>query len=169
MPIDPATGAIGAPIPVGSRPNKLAISSDGQFLYVGLDGVGAVQRIVVPTRTPDLQFSLGSDPIFGRRTAEDIAVLPGRPHSVAVSHMNVGVSPRHAGVGIHDDGVERPVETSRHLATINSIAFAGSVDRLYGLDNETTGFGFYRMTVGAAGITADDRTIQGIGEGSATA
>src|SRR5262249_426415 len=36
--IDPVTGAVGPFIPVGSNPGKIAISDNGQNLYVGLDG-----------------------------------------------------------------------------------------------------------------------------------
>ena len=39
--IDPSTGALGPSVFVGSEPGKLAMSDDGQYLYVGLDGAGA--------------------------------------------------------------------------------------------------------------------------------
>ena len=43
--INVPAGTVAASIPVGSLPNKLAISADNQFLYVGLDDVGTVRRI----------------------------------------------------------------------------------------------------------------------------
>src|SRR5688572_1666521 len=38
MAIDPVTGEIGPPIFVGSEPGRLALSADGRYLYVALDG-----------------------------------------------------------------------------------------------------------------------------------
>ena len=35
--IDPVSGTLGASVFVGSEPNKLALSQDGQYLYVGLE------------------------------------------------------------------------------------------------------------------------------------
>ena len=37
VPINPETGALGAPIFVGNGPNILALSDNGEYLYVGLD------------------------------------------------------------------------------------------------------------------------------------
>lgn len=43
-PIDPATGALGTSVPVGSEPNKLAVTDNGQYLYFGLDSASSVRR-----------------------------------------------------------------------------------------------------------------------------
>jgi uncharacterized repeat protein (TIGR01451 family) len=48
--IDPETGALEPPVFVGSEPGKLALSDDGQFLYVGLDGAAAVRRVDLLSR-----------------------------------------------------------------------------------------------------------------------
>src|SRR5438309_11010283 len=39
--IDPNTGTVGQATPVGLEPNKLALSPDGHYLYVGVDGDAA--------------------------------------------------------------------------------------------------------------------------------
>ena len=62
--IDPFSGTIGSSVFIGSEPEKLAISDDGQFLYVDLDGAAAVRRFNIVTKTAGLQFSLGSDDFF---------------------------------------------------------------------------------------------------------
>ena len=163
--VDPETGAIGPSVFVGSEPGKLAISDDGQYLYVALDGAAAVRRVVLATMTPDIQFSLGSDSFLGPYYAEDIEVLPGNPNSVAISRRYLGVSPRHAGVGIYDDGVVRPTTTPGHTGS-DVIEFSASASRLYGYNNETTEFGFRRMTVDSSGVTVLDATanlISGFG------
>src|SRR5262249_24513857 len=58
--IDPVTGNIGVSLPVGSEPAKLAISDDGQILYVGLDGEAAVRQVNLSTFTAGQKFSLGT-------------------------------------------------------------------------------------------------------------
>src|SRR5262245_41912042 len=68
--IDPMTGAVGPSIPIGVAPGKLALSDDGQFLYVALDGPGAVRRLHIPTLTAGPQFAVGSDPFLGTMSAQ---------------------------------------------------------------------------------------------------
>jgi DNA-binding beta-propeller fold protein YncE len=64
-PIDPTTGTTGTAIPVGNGPTKLAGSDNGQFLYIGLDGEAAVQRVTLATQTAGLKLSLCSELSFG--------------------------------------------------------------------------------------------------------
>lgn len=155
--IDPSTGALGPSVFVGSEPGKLAMSDDGQYLYVGLDGAGAVRRVHLPSLTAGLQFSVGTEPFFGTMFAEDIAVLPGAPQAVAISRRFVSVSPRHAGVAVYDDGVQRPTATSRHTGS-NVIEFGSSAAVLYGYNNESTEYGYRRNTVSASGVSVLDVT-----------
>jgi len=156
-PIDPVTGTTGTPIPVGNEPMKLARSDNGQYLYVGLDGEGAVQRVDLATQTPGPKFSLGSDSFFGPRYVEDIEVLPGSPQAIAVSRRYKGVSPGHAGIAIYDNGVQRPNVTPVHTGS-NVIEFSQSSTTLYGQNKETTEFGFRRMSVDNSGVTILDTT-----------
>jgi hypothetical protein len=149
--INPATGTIGQSFFIGSEPKKLAISEDGKTLYVALDGAGAVRAFNIPTRTPGLQFSLGSGS-GGPNYVEDIKVMPGTSETVAISKMNKCCSPWHEGVAIYDNGIMRPVTTPR-TAISNSIEFSGSAATLYGYNNEGSGFEFRRMSVDASGVT----------------
>ncbi len=170
--IDPATGDVGPSVFVGSEPSALAMSDDGEFLYVALQGAAAVRRVHVPSFTAGLQFSLGSDQFTGPYFAEDMEVVPGDSGTVAVSRRNVGFSPRHEGVAIYDDGVKRPNETPGHTGS-NRIAFGSSPKalgqpetRLYGYNNETTEFGFRRMEVDPAGVatlTTTQNLVTGFG------
>lgn len=163
--IDPNSGDIGFSVFVGSEPNPLAVSSDGGTLYVGLDGSAQVRRFDIASQTAGLQFGLGSDAFFGGFYAEDIEVLPGASQSIAVSRKNLGISPRHAGVAIYDDGAVRPTATARHTGS-NRIELSGSPTTLYGFNNETTEFGFRTMDIDASGITVTDVT-QGLISGFA--
>src|SRR2546430_1887186 len=49
--IEPTTGVVSGSIFVGSEPGKLALSSDGQTLWVALDGAAALRAIDLPTWT----------------------------------------------------------------------------------------------------------------------
>lgn len=149
--VDPATGAIGSSVGVGSEPTRMARSDDGQYLYVALRGAAAVRRYIVSSGTAELQFALGNDSFFGPMYADDIAVLPGLPHTVAISLMYPGVSPRHAGVRIYDDGVARATATPGHTGS-NEIE-AASATTLYGANTETTEFGIRTMLVSPTGVT----------------
>jgi hypothetical protein len=60
-------------------------------------------------------------------------------------------------VTIYDDGVARPVATHEFLGS-NSIVFSADPTRIYGYDNETTEFGFRRLTVDDSGVTVQDVT-----------
>src|SRR4029434_4063271 len=57
LPIDPVTGSYGTPIPVGTNPTRLALSDDGQYLYVSFYPVygvtGQLQRIDLKTNLVD--------------------------------------------------------------------------------------------------------------------
>jgi hypothetical protein len=154
--INPNTGRVVGSFFVGSNPGKLAVSADGQFIYVGLQGAPNVVRFNVPLQGVDQRFSLGRGQ-FGLRYAEDIAVSPDDPTTVAVAEEYHGVSPRHAGVFIFTGGVQLPNSTPGFIGS-NSIAFGATGGRLYGYDNETTEFGFRRMNVDANGVTIQDVT-----------
>lgn len=158
--INPVAGTIVQSVFVGSEPNKLAISSQGQTIYVGLDGANAVRPFNVLTLTPGTQFTLGSDPFFGPNRAEDIAVAPGQPGVVAVSLLRPNVSPRHGGVAVYVNGVRRGVPTASHTGS-NAIEFSNSPGVLYGYNNETTEFGFRRMAVASCGPVIV-RTTEGL-------
>jgi hypothetical protein len=58
--INPTTGVVTAYHYAGSEPTKLALSADGKYLYVGLNGDGSVQRMVLPNFTLDINVSLGT-------------------------------------------------------------------------------------------------------------
>jgi hypothetical protein len=84
-------------------------------------------------------------------------VMPGQPSTVAVSRRYLSTSPRHAGVGIYDDGVVRSTTTPTHTGS-NVIEFSSSASTLYGYNNETSEFGFRRMTINASGVTVTNTT-----------
>jgi hypothetical protein len=81
--IDPKTGNLGTPVSVGSQPGKMALTDDGNFLYVNLNGANAVGRFNMTTQHLDFSFAVSSSSIF-TPALRDIAVLPGSETTVAV-------------------------------------------------------------------------------------
>lgn len=56
--LDPKTGQVLQSIFIGTEPNKMAISDDAQFLYVGFDNLPRIMRLKLPELTPDLTIPL---------------------------------------------------------------------------------------------------------------
>lgn len=134
--INVPAGTVAASIPVGSLPNKLAISADNQFLYVGLDDVGTVRRIDLNTRLTNIEFPIGLSAECGRNRAGDLKVPPGLPNSVAVVATAFCApgqsSPRYQGVWMFDDGERRVVSTLPEAVPNDvSLQFGTTADTLY--------------------------------------
>ena len=143
--VDPVSGAVTGRVFVGSEPTRLALSRDGQFLYVGLNGAGSVRRVELPSLTSGLQWSLGAGQVAG-----DIEVVPGSPRSVAVSRHDLGSSPALQGVTIYDDGTARPQSSPGHTGG-SRIEFLDSPTTLYGYNNESGGFQLFTIGIDATG------------------
>jgi hypothetical protein len=163
--INPVSGMVESSVFIGSEPGPLAFSADGTSIYVGLDGAGAIRRYHVDTATAGAQFSLGADSFFGTRFAEDIVGLAGQPDAIAVSIRYEGVSPRHGGVTVFDNGIARPTSTPDHTGS-NRIEPTDQADRLVGYNNESTEFGLRPLTVDGSGVTQGTvvgNVVQGFG------
>jgi uncharacterized repeat protein (TIGR01451 family) len=159
--IDPASGVIQKAIPVGSQPNRLALSTDGTQLFVGLDGAGAVRQVDLTHDTAGVQFSLGGGPgVYNPPyTAVGLAAVPGARNSVAVYATN-GV------VTIFDSGVAR-TNTSSGLQTyfvsnVGGLTFGISASTLYVMSNAIGGY-LYQLTVDSTGVTASKQIGTGTG------
>jgi hypothetical protein len=126
--LDPATATITNCEAAGSEPDRLTISDDSQFLYVGEDGTGSVQRFTLPGLTPDISYSLGSDPNEGPYFALDLQVAPRAPHTTAVTKGIFNLSPDEiGGVTIYDDSTPRPVRVPEWgRPRINTTHFNGA-------------------------------------------
>jgi hypothetical protein len=145
--IDPVTGNIMRTIWVGSRPNKLALSSDGTQIFVGLDGAAAVAQVNLTNGTVVNQFPLGGGPgIYNPPfTAQYLAAVPGSPNSVAVTSQS---SPYGGfGVTIYDSGVAR---TNGYTSGAGPLSFGSSSSVLY----TATGSSIVQLTVDATGIAS---------------
>jgi hypothetical protein len=146
--IDPASGTMVDYVWVGAGARTLAVSDDGKYLWVGVDDEHRVSRVNLEYGYSDLQAVLDSGVV-----AEDLAVVPGKPHRVVVSRMTSG-SPRHAGVAVYDgySGMALPSSTPAGTGS-NVITFGAKGSTLYGLDNETSNHRYRTMQVDDDGVT----------------
>lgn len=152
--IDPLSGAITASVFAGSEPNRMAVSGDGQFLYVGLDGSSYVKRFLLPTLVEDISIPLGASLYDGPNIALDLQVAPNAPHTIAVSLASKGVSPSaQGGITIFDDAVARPVTAPGGSALYTTLQWGADDHTLYAANNQTTGFDYYILSVDASGVT----------------
>lgn len=153
--IDPVIGRVESSFYVGDNPGKLALSDDGQLLYVactpqGEYGTNWVRRFVVSSRTQDLEIPLGSHSYYlFTYFASDLAPLPGSPRSVAVAKATafLGYYPE---VDIFDDGVQRSNTLPPVVPQFPMAIEAASATRLYAATY------FTRMTLDASGVRSYD-------------
>jgi uncharacterized repeat protein (TIGR01451 family) len=153
--IDPLTGILGSPIPIGSEPTRLSLSDDGKYLYAVLSGSKAVRRLDLTTLTPGTQFTPLS-PLFGPYAASDLAVMPGNPNVLAT----VGYSD---GIQVWD--VTSAGATARTLTgSIVNDVYEGSVlawadsTNLYSNDEGLSPSSFHRFVVGSTSFAETDAT-----------
>jgi uncharacterized protein (TIGR03437 family) len=82
--VNPNTAQVEDSIPVGDNPGALAVSNDGQYLYVALNAKGTVRRFHLPSHTPDFDISVG--PPQTNASLFAMAVLPQQSQSVLVAN-----------------------------------------------------------------------------------
>ena len=145
--IDPNTGSITRQIQVGTNPNKLALSTDGTQLFVGIDGAAAVAQVNLAQARIVNQFSLGGGPgVYNAPyTAAYMAAVPGLPNSVAVAAT--GQYGNSSGVTVFDSGVART--GSSVSVGEGPLSFGSSASKLY------LGSSYIdALTVGSTGVSS---------------
>jgi hypothetical protein len=146
----------------GSNPDHLALSADNQYLYVGLDGNGTVERLQLGNETavPVLSIPLGSDPNLGPYYAMDVEVDPVQSTTIAVAR---GVSPTvsivqaQGGVAVYDNAVQRTSvvtpTTQAGDVLLDTIQWSTDGTQIYAANNENYEGDFYQLGVSAAGVS----------------
>lgn len=160
--IDPESGAVLSSRSVGTDPNAMAITANGNSIYIGIDGRGDVQKFSLPGFTPGWSFTFGTY-TSRQMLAGDIQVMPGTANTIAVSRRVDGLSPSLAGVEIIDSGVARTDTTPSHNGS-NSLAFSADPAVLYGSDTESSGTYFQRLAIDDDGVTEQDENGMGGGD-----
>jgi hypothetical protein len=150
--------------PANSEPNRLAISDDWKYLYVGLDNQNTVVRLTLPlsnpTTTPDITIPLGGATTLGSFSALDLQVAPGQSHVIAVArgkNAASGTVQAQGGVAVYDDAVQRPLVVSPTTQAgdvlIDTIQWGADATVLYAANNENLGGDLYQLSVSANGVT----------------
>jgi hypothetical protein len=148
--IDPATATVTQSVPVSPFVmSKISLTDDGQYAYTSSGDV--VARVNLTTLATEAMFSLGSHSTFGTRYVDDVAAVPGSPHSVVVTGKYLGVSPHYGGMAIYDDGIPRP-DTPPEYRIMNKVTFGPDASTLYGWDSETGGGSLQLMSIVPTGI-----------------
>jgi DNA-binding beta-propeller fold protein YncE len=145
--INPQTGSVENLIWVGLEPRYLAVSDDGKYVWVGVDGEHSVRRVNLDYAWPDVMVQLDSGIV-----AQDLAAVPGKPLAVAVARMH-RQSAEHAGVAVYEWfwGSILPSTTAGGQGS-NVIEFGATGSTLYGLDTETMDGRYRTMTVDDQGV-----------------
>ena len=154
--VDPQTGAIGTPIRVGAEPNKLAVTDDGKFLWVALDGAAAVRKVDLTTGAVGPQFGFGGNGGIYQSPATVTAMiaLPGSDNSVVVS-TNGEYS---QAIGIYDNGVFRGTpSTAYNFSAYTALQADGSRNEIYAAVGST----YAVYTYSASGLTQQTTASNG--------
>jgi trimeric autotransporter adhesin len=146
--INPTTGAVTGYFYAGSEPTKLALDSTSKFLYVGLNGDGAIQRLDLPGFTKDIVISLGnSTNNDGPNLAGAIAVSPTNADTIAVALNQNACCSGSGPLEFFTNATK--LANSVTTPAINQIAFASG----------TTLYGYYPDTLSEVTVSSTGGTL----------
>ncbi len=149
--IDPTTLEIAGQTTVDSAPGKLALTSNGEALYVALDGNGSISRISLPDFTVVSTFPVGVDPLQGKMFAEDLCCVEGQPDLLVVSQSARDIVARHVGVAVYESGMARSERSPPSPYGVFQIEHSPDPSIFYGFG---FGLGIHQFKLGPNGITA---------------
>jgi trimeric autotransporter adhesin len=136
--IDPVTQKVGEPVAIGNGPNALAVSENGEFLYVGLDVDHAVQQFNTISGMLGSRTGLPTDPQNNPLNASAIQVVPNQPKTYVVS-----LGPPYAslaeGVSLISNGklTSTVLSSFTKYIDLSSLGFLSSPSTFYGTDGAT--------------------------------
>jgi hypothetical protein len=151
----------------GSYPDRLALSNDGKYLYVGLDGAGTVQQLILgnpagPSR--GVTIPLGSDASYGPYWAMDLQASPVDSGTIAVAR---GVSPVNSsvialgGVALFDGATRRAASvswTAQHPYLLDTLQWSVDGSTIYAANNENASGDLYTLDVDQSGVSLKSDT-----------
>ncbi|MDQ8188297.1 hypothetical protein [Pelagicoccus sp. SDUM812002] len=133
--IDPYSATIGRKLAIGSGLDRLAVTQDGVYLYAGLNGSNAVQRVSLS------DFSLAEKIELGHRHSSndsyniaDILTLPNRSGDFVI--VQDDISSTATFVGYYQNGVLLEQTASDGM----SLANAKEADEFFAYDDSNTGY-----------------------------
>jgi hypothetical protein len=156
--IDPVSGTAAAPVPAGSNPDPLSLSSDASYLWVGLDGSNSVQRFLLPGLTRDISFPLPLDSSGNPQLALALQAAPTSPHTVGLVAGTWQSTTPGNGVYVYDDATQRPTHVPGGSAeggpVIDWIQWGPNDSTIYGVHGRTNDAdGIADLNVSASGVS----------------
>ena len=151
--IEPASGTIIASHPIFGGVGRIEISPDATRLYVVTDDENTVRRLRLPDFVEEISLNMGEAEPGMLNRADDLAVHPTNPNTVAITKSRRELSPRFTGVSVFEGTLEKKTP-SVHVASANAMAWGAQPNRLYGLDNETSPAEFIQFEVTTTNIIA---------------
>jgi Secretion system C-terminal sorting domain len=133
---------------IGSEPNKMAITDNSKYLYVGMDGSATIKQFNLNTLKTVQTISLGGSNFDGPNFANSISCMPNVDSIIAVAKISGSYS---RGASIYNNGVQLR-DTIREYPTAIDVLHFYNANILYGYNNEDTGFDFSTMTVDSNGV-----------------
>lgn len=146
---DPSTGAVTDSLFVGSEPWVMALSHDAATIWVGLAGASSLIEVDRATFTIRRTIALGSG-FWGPNHARHLSPVPGDTDAV-VATLAEGEHGTISALVLVDDGVVAPDQLTDPYGA--NVHVAVSSTELLGFDNQTSGFGLYRIAIGPDGLT----------------
>lgn len=144
--ISPSSGTVTGTFFAGSEPTKLAIDSTSKYLYVGLNGNGSIQRLNLPSFTPDIDIPLGNPQNSAPYVATAIAVSPTNSHTIATAITQNGCCPPSV-LEFFTDSTK--LANSITATQMNQIVFASG----------TTLYGYIPNTLSQVAVTSAGGTL----------
>ncbi len=141
---DPQSAALLGSRPVDVSADSMLITADGLYCYLSSSSIGLIQRIHLPSLTPDLTFTPP-----GASAIASVALIPGHPDALAVTYY----ASNNAVCAIFDDGVARPNQVIGMPYSLLACSSDGGA--LFGYANTGTGGDspdVFRMSINAAGL-----------------
>jgi DNA-binding beta-propeller fold protein YncE len=150
--IDPLAGTTTSLfVPAGTNPNLLSVSSDGRYLWAGMDGSNTVQRFLLPGLSKDISFPLPLDWSNKPQEAVALQAAPVSAHTLALIAGHWGWSPAGDGVYIYDDAVARTNQAAGPM-----------IDWMQWGADDTTIYGNQYTTIDAGGIATMSVNSSGV-------
>jgi DNA-binding beta-propeller fold protein YncE len=75
---------VGTPVPIGSQPTNMALTSDGQILYTVLSGSQSVALFNMLTQTPEYTYSVPAPQSPFAVALRSISTQPGTENTIAL-------------------------------------------------------------------------------------
>lgn len=104
---NPATGTITATLATGNNPNTLALTDDGNYLYIGFRDDYTIRRIRLDGAEDDLVFSV-EIPQYNLGYAYEIVPMTDAPGSITTLTVYLDYPIFLSYVMVYDEGIQRP-------------------------------------------------------------